>query len=319
MSLRKVGCPWLPNGLYRYPNREGRNTQQRRSCFMTTLLWSNRNSGTVQRAKNECCQSRAAFEPLCLTPVKPPEVVVARLVLLRPIVAGGRERLFDTQSMIRRPKSGVGGTGPKGWCQACVKAAAGSGHSVLPRPGTPPSRPCDTRFSPLEGVTLSANDGAGVYTLPAIRSRGSTTTSAARWKFLSHLPPAASGFPVLVHLNGLAMVRLKYAMNCSIRSLRSCCDVKLPRRSSLRARDGEPNLDLIEPRRMLGGEMEADPVGFRPKASRVTIDSRIPVLPFSRRSSSIPINLPPAGPHPRRHGCSDCCTRSAKGLLRCST
>ena len=53
--------------------------------------------------------AQGSFRAPLPDPVKPPEVVVSRPVLLRPIVAGGRERLSDTQSMIRRPKSGVGG------------------------------------------------------------------------------------------------------------------------------------------------------------------------------------------------------------------
>ena len=47
---------------------------------------------------------------------------------------------------------------------------------------------------------------------------------------------AASGLSVLVHLNGFSSVRLKQAMKCSIRCLRSCCEVKLPRHIRLRAK-----------------------------------------------------------------------------------
>jgi hypothetical protein len=40
----------------------------------------------------------------------------------------------------------------------------------------------------------------------------------------------------MVERNGLAMARLKWAMNASIRCLRCASEVKLPRRSSLRTR-----------------------------------------------------------------------------------
>src|SRR3954467_10128365 len=47
---------------------------------------------------------------------------------------------------------------------------------------------------------------------------------------------AASGLPIMVHLNGFAGGRVKEAMKASMRAFRSCWEVKLARRSSLRTR-----------------------------------------------------------------------------------
>jgi hypothetical protein len=47
---------------------------------------------------------------------------------------------------------------------------------------------------------------------------------------------AASGRPFMVHLNGLAMTRLKYPMNASILAFRSALEEKSPRRMTLRTR-----------------------------------------------------------------------------------
>ena len=57
--------------------------------------------------------------------------------------------------------------------------------------------------------------------------------SAARRKNGTHFRwcHAVRGLPVLVQRNGLARVLLKKAMKRSIRSLRSCFEVKLARRS----------------------------------------------------------------------------------------
>jgi hypothetical protein len=61
----------------------------------------------------------------------------------------------------------------------------------------------------------------------------------------------------MVQLNGLAMVALKLARNASIRCLRWSLEMKLPRRSSFRTRM-EPDLKLVDPRRMLRREVEHD-------------------------------------------------------------
>jgi hypothetical protein len=81
-------------------------------------------------------------------------------------------------------------------------------------------------------------------------------TSTVRRKKGPHLRRtyAVSGFPVLVHLNGVARALLKYAMNRSISSLISCFEAKL----LLAHENGEADLDLVKPGSVLGREVKAD-------------------------------------------------------------
>jgi hypothetical protein len=79
-----------------------------------------------------------------------------------------RRRLWDTQSMIQRPKIGVRG-GADGWCQARAEAAASLGHPVLARPRTPATRP------PRYSISLLIANCTGVM---SSRSKSATLSAA---------------------------------------------------------------------------------------------------------------------------------------------
>ena len=130
-------------------------------------LEQSKTRGTTQGRQSDFLQPRAALEPLCLTPIKPPEVVVARLVLFRRSWPA-EEKGYPT---LRRPKSGVGRT----WTERLVPSVRKSRSRFWPfgsastGNATLATSTSDARFSPIEEVTLSANDEAGVHTVPALR------------------------------------------------------------------------------------------------------------------------------------------------------
>src|ERR1019366_2433658 len=55
--------------------------------------------------------------------------------------------------------------------------------------------------------------------------------------------------------------------------------------------DREPDLDLIEPRRVLGGEMETDPVGLRPQ-ERLPRDHRLQDASLALFTEGLPLRKP---------------------------
>jgi hypothetical protein len=65
----------------------------------------------------------------------------------------------------------------------------------------------------------------------------------------------------MVHLNGLARVRLKSAMKASMR-LEVVFGGEAGAAQEFSRENGEPDLDLVEPRSVLGREVKADPLAL---------------------------------------------------------
>jgi hypothetical protein len=85
-------------------------------------------------------------------------------------------------------------------------------------------------------IDLSSTPGTtyqGLHIMATISDPVELVHAAAEENPIDH---AARGRPAMVQRNGLAMVRLKKSMNCSIFSLRSAVERKSPRRITLRAR-----------------------------------------------------------------------------------